>query len=218
VICCPAIDLVHVHMVKTAGTHWRSALGCTTGMRVLSRNHAPAASLSEAGRAGMVVQGVYRPPEAWYRSLFTHALRGEPECQVALRAWTGGSMEWDDALAAWTSGEMPEAAAARPGIIWPQAQGYETPWVAGEGLWSWAMRHFFQWPDGSWAVDRLVHIDDTDACIAALGLPDRKRRNVSPEGRKPPELTQEQLDAVHQVDGALVDEVHQRVLMGRAAA
>ena len=204
-IVCPAIGRAFVHMPKTGGTSWRNALGTTPGFHLLGRQHRPAAVLSESARLDLRVFGIYRPPEAWYPSLYAHAMLGKGAALARLRAWTGGSTEWPDVLEAWTSGAIPPAAIDCPGVIWE----HEGPaaWQPGEGLWSWTMRHFFQWPAGGWAVDTLIHIDDSDAEIDALGLAHGKRRNVRLKALLPV-VSGAQAAAIAKADGAMMSACH----------
>lgn len=193
----PAIARWFVHMPKTAGTTWRAALMTTPAADIGDPRHIPASAVPARARASFRVFGCLRAPDAWYVSLWRHAV-ADQEHHAALGAWTGGDLSLSAALTAWTGGACPEAAQARPFVICPTWGDFE--WTPGEGLWSQAIRFWFMGADG-WAVDDLVPVEDTDATLRSWGITPRPARNV--RAGDAPALDPVQQRVIREADGAM---------------
>jgi len=167
-------SLYHVHMPKTGGTSVHCAFNAHAG--VPSRVHGghDPAWMHPSDLARRRVVGTVRDPWSWYCSLYEHAMNNNVGQRALLSEWGGGSQAFRDVVHGWTGHR--QGPRKRPGVIW-ETVGDSQP-AAHEGLWSYAVRYFYQSAPGSWLTDCLLDTAQLDAGLRLLGVEPVERKNT----------------------------------------
>ena len=169
-------------MPKTGGTSVHGAFNLQEGHPTRAYGGHDPCFLHPGELSARRVIGTVRDPWTWYRSLFEHVMNNNEGQRAQLAQWGGGSLEFRDVLYGWTGHR--EGYRPRPGIIWdPVDKSGPAP---GEGLWSWAVRYFYQGAPGSWLTDCLLDTGQLDDALRLLGVepvPPRNTRKQRGKGR-----------------------------------
>lgn len=213
--------IAFVHVPKTSGSWVTRALVDLAGGQQVRGQHDTAVTLTAQERAGRLVLASARDPWSWYASLYRHCLRLGGGVLDGLRAWGGGSLDFDDVLAGWLQPETRDVP-AHPGLAWRPLEVHRTrPIQVGETLWSWTMRTFLMDREGQWAVDAILSAQQPEDGLAQLGIQDaRPAHNRAPSDQPQPAYTPHTWRAVMDRDSALIGALglfpHQRLLPLRA--
>jgi len=153
-------------------------LRATPGAKNMAGTHSPGVMVDEYQRSKFHVFGILRDPWSWYQSLWCHAAESGPRYTGRLEMWGSGSFGFDDVLPRWVSGKCPPQASAWPGVIWEHHPKRRMQWRHSEGLWSFAVRYFFQDNADRWLVDELIPMADGSQAAALMGLSVEPSRNT----------------------------------------
>lgn len=217
--------MLFIHMPKTSGMWWRAVLLAVPGARRLAGTHSPGVVALPHIRKGARAFGVLRDPLSWYASLWTHILDSDDDRRALLaRGWGSNSLDFAAVLDGWTSGRLPREVAHCPGVLWRQTAKRRIRWQDGEGLWSFAMRYFFQDNTDAWIVDELIPMTAGVKRATEWGFNAPGPRNTSDQRHavRPdrvasvPNITPEMRAQVERADGAMFRSA--QAIVRRAAA